>query len=722
MSIRARPILPNFFWPGDYSQAGPANWSRNNSYPAQWHAEATEKPAVQEETGIPEEAWVRHLRGVFVNFGPGATVAYVAMPWDSSAVRLSRLPKGSLGSNIAGIFHQLGFQVLEANINPLPSGSQGDVADITMDDPAFAQQVVDIMAEDETCELNAERVVPYHNRAARFDAITRNKVSCSWHKPIRSITINYASEDTAWKVYNGFARGDYRIFQSRVRPTRPKPFSQPSDGLADSMWELKIDNVPASASRRDISEEIDVRCRPANEHDINLSSLSYNSPLEASVDQIVKKLSLIGPLDPTVTTASDTFSRRSKLTVRFVDVDHATEAVKKLDNTPLPFFPQGKLTVQQVSTIRTQISERVYEAASQDIEALYGSWKKDFVYTTISPPRKGSNFCRVKFEGQLHDKVVSAHAEFASIVAGELLTEDGGALWAASIATNAWAYNELRSLEKKHGILILIDKQQRTLRMLGPREMFGTARADIAKVCSQDPRLEFSIGMDPADADAVPWLLGGGYQHIRNVVGEDKVALDVASQPRRLIVSGSDVDLQVAQMLWSTRSKQQQQQQHPGVGVDPEICTLCGHMAEDSVYTRCRHLYCVTCFEAMCLSCAGTPARTPAVRCYGNGGKCKELLTLAAIQENVSSSALERIFERMFTTYLSSNSDCYRHCPGSTCEQVYRVKPLAEGAKPATEFEFNCPKCLVAICSRCHVSHDTLHCPFVETEEGEDSW
>ncbi|KAM3437717.1 hypothetical protein NHJ13734_004480 [Beauveria thailandica] len=699
----------NESWSADYPQPQPVAWSRSNSHVTPKITEA-EELTPQEETAAPEAAWIRHLKGVYVTFGEGATVASVALPWDTVAVRLSKLPQDSSTSTVAELIHNyIGIRVIEANIHLLAAYGGRLAADVTLNDPNIATELITAVREDQSTECDADRVIPIPHRAARFNIISRNKVSCSWHKPSRTVTLSFASRDPAWEAFAKFGTGVYRISKSRVRPSRPQPSDGPDTDTI--MWKLKIDNVPASANRNDIIEEIDESSRPLNVH---MNWASYSNPLEASVDQITRNLSTVGPMDPFVTTGSSSQSRRSKLTVRFVDIAHAIAAVQEFDEQPLPFFSQGKLTVQQVSTIRMCIPNHIFTAASQDIEALYSDWKEDWVYTTISKERKP--FRHVKFEGQIHDKVVKAQAAFETVTAGELLCEDGAPLWSASLATKAWAYHEMRKIEHDLGVLVLCDKQRRTLRLLGPRAMFGSAREQIAKLCNGDPRCEFSIPIDHHDRDALRWLLAGGYQDLGRTVGLDKVALDIASQPCRLIISGTEHDLQNAQNYWDHRYKNP----NPKWSIQPGQCNLCGLDAEYPVRTGCGHLYCSTCFEDMCFFGAGTPVPEPAICCYGDGGNCMKLLTMTNIQENVSSFALELILERMFKTFVSQNPEQYRLCPTNTCEQVYRVKMTPAGVKPTDEFEFNCPQCHLALCSTCHVSHDTIRCPLREIEEDEE--
>ncbi|KAJ6779392.1 hypothetical protein PWT90_03947 [Aphanocladium album] len=679
-----------------WSKGRPAScYSRGCGLPSYTEIEEPTGP----EDNVPEMSWVRHLKGVYVTFGPGATVAAISMPWEYSAVRLTNLPKDCSSSTVAECLRgELGVQVPEDKIE-LQSVFGGETAaDVTMDDSDFAKKIINALDGHATVDYHAVALLPPKHRAATFGVIRGNTVNCSWHKPNRTAWLNFKSLSAASYVKSKFSASEYRVDGIRVCPGFPKA----NDGVKASTWKLQLDKVPASASRSEIVEDIERSHRPFH---VELSRATYKIPVEEAVSEIVKLLMRIGPLDPSAVDSTEGQGRRYKVTVRFVDAKDAAQAIKLLNYKPLPFCTHGKLTVQRIFTVRMRLPDHVYAAVTEDIEAMYRDWKQNHLTVTISIAIKG--FRDIIFEGQSLERVAEAQASFESIAAGELLTEDGMPLWSASFATNAWAYNQMRELERQFGVLVLCDRKERTLRMLGPRHILGRARLEIAKLCNRDPRLDFYIHLDP---NALPWLLRGGYQHIGRIVGRDKVGLDLVSEPRYLVISGSEADLQAAQGLYHNR---RQLPEPPVSATGPDECSLCGFEAEHAVLTECDHLYCGSCFEDMCLSCAGTPSRMPAVLCYGDAGQCRTVLTLTAIQQNISSAALERLFERMFATFVGANARQYRYCPTPSCEQVYRVDEPNEGAKaPTAEFEFSCPQCQVAICSFCHVSHyNTVHCP-----------
>lgn len=543
-------------------------------------------------------------------------------------------------------------------------------------------------------------ILPPQLRAAHFNRISCNRINCSWLKPSRTAWLTFGSQSVADKVCGHFQTGVFRVLGTRVLPAKPTPSE--TDGVNAQTWGVKIANAPAAATRTEIVHDIPSSMRPSH---MELSRESYSLPLEGAVNQISNMLMQVGPLECPVAAAPDSHAWRSRIGARFVDPNDATDAVKILHYKPLPFYLHGRLTVQQVFSVRIKVPNHIYLAALQDIEALIKYWTtrptKQFTFT-IPPSYK--NFRNIKIDGPSQAEVAEAQAGLESVMAGELLTEDGEPLWSPSFATNAWAYAQMRDLERRLGILVLRDRQKGTLRMLGPRDMFGQARLEIVSLCSKDPRCEFFIRLD---SESLPWILRGGYRHIAKVVGIDKVGLDIVSEPRRLIISGSHADLNVAQDIYHNQSLIQ----NPELSLDAQDCSICGSLAEHPVFTKCCHLFCASCFEDMCLSCAATHVRAPAVRCYGDFGRCKEILSLETIQDNISSVALERLFEVIFTTFVTSNAKQYRYCPTTGCNQVYRVDPRPDETRPTKEFEFNCPHCLVAICSMCHVSHDTLVCP-----------
>ncbi|KAJ2968203.1 hypothetical protein NQ176_g9295 [Zarea fungicola] len=671
------PVLPSSTAPGVKSQPIPV---------ATHNHEATHL-VTNEETSVPEEAWIRHLKGAFITFGHGAQVAAVVLPWELAGLRVTKLPKESSSSTISAHFREnFGLQVPESQISTQPIPGVEGVADMTLDDPKLAAALVAALGNDNTTPFKSMPILPPQLRAAHFNRISCNRVNCSWLKPSRTAWLTFGSQNVADKVCGHFQTGVFRVQGTRVLPTKPTPSE--TDGVNAQTWGVKIANVPAAATRTEIVHDIPSSMRPSH---MELSRESYCLPLEGAVNQISNMLMQIGPLECSVAAAPDSHAWRSRIGARFVNPNDATDAVKILHYKPLPFYLHGRLTVQQVFTVRIKVPDHIYLAALQDIEALIKYWTtrpaKQFTFT-IPPSYK--NFRKIKIDGPSQAEVAEAQAGLESVMAGELLTDDGEPLWSPSFATNAWAYAQMRNLERRLGILVLRDRQKGTLRMLGPRDMFGQARLEIVSLCSKDPRCEFFIRLD---SEALPWILRGGYRHIAKVVGIDKVGLDIVSEPRRLIISGSQADLNVAQDIYHNRSLIL----NPELSLGPSDCA-----ATSSARAALK-----TCASP----CAATHVRTPAVRCYGDFGRCKEVFSLEMIRDNISSVALERLFEVIFTTFVTSNAKQYRYCPTTGCNQVYRVDPQSDCNRPTKEFEFNCPHCLVAICSICHVSHDTLVCP-----------
>jgi hypothetical protein len=184
--------------------------------------------------------------------------------------------------------------------------------------------------------------------------------------------------------------------------------------------------------------------------------------------------------------------------------------------------------------------------------------------------------------------------------------------------------------------------------------------------------------------------------------------LDIASNPRRILVAGSEADFNVAQEILHGREGVSRAKPETGSISD---CAICWTEAENPVHTPCKHVYCAGCFEDLCFAGVNSD---PCIRCQGDAGKCGEVVLLTELQAHLSSAALEDILETAFTTHITRHLNDLQYCPTPDCGQMYRAaNPPGHNDGVAGTGEcplFICPACLVAVCTACNVSHDGLTC------------
>ncbi len=129
-------------------------------------------------------------------------------------------------------------------------------------------------------------------------------------------------------------------------------------------------------------------------------------------------------------------------------------------------------------------------------------------------------------------------------------------------------------------------------------------------------------------------------------------------------------------------------------------CTICWTEAENPVLTGCNHLYCLDCFEDLCMSNGSTEEFV--IRCQGESGNCKRAFPLQELQEHLSSAAFKGVLEASFASHIRRHPTKFRYCPTPDCGYVYRASADAR--------MITYPKCLETVCVACHERHGLLTC------------
>ncbi|KFA49917.1 hypothetical protein S40293_01289 [Stachybotrys chartarum IBT 40293] len=640
----------------------------------------TETPVGVEEGSTPEN-WCRELKGALVNFGDGAAVAKVSFPSDFSAVRISHLPRHTTVSSVVDLLASLGFDVPEdcVRISALADNTYYN-ADVRVEDPQFAKHLCDLPAMK---KHDGPRAVPINApmpQTTNYRRVDSKKVYCSWHKPTKTAWLNFGNGDIAAKVGSKFSAGIYKVLDQKVQ------YQAPTRGIGNRnplAWTVRLSDIPALAKKEHVTKDIPAGLVPRH---VELSTASYDSDLPTANTLIESLLLQAGPLERWEGSPEGT-GKRFKAKARFLNDADARQAAALFHNKPLPFND----------------NVRVYDAVEQEIADHKQAWASQHLLYMAYPPAQGLRV--LKIEGEISGDVANAIATLEKIIGGEVIMKDGKALWAPSFAANGRAYHRMKQLERELGILIIRDKRRSQLRLLGPRLRCEEAQPALIELAKADSSSIFVIELD---AQQFSWAFKGGYRAVAAAIGADKVILDIATSPRRIIVAGSEADFNVAQEILHDREGVSRAKPETGSISD---CAICWTEAENPVHTACKHVYCAGCFEDLCSD--NVDSKT-CIRCQGDAGGCEEAVLLTDLQAHLSSAALEDILEAAFKTYIARHLNDLRYCPTPDCGQVYRAaKPpgykdgvAATGESPL----FICPACFVAVCTTCNVAHDGLNC------------
>ncbi|KAM0450638.1 hypothetical protein ACHAPV_010409, partial [Trichoderma viride] len=437
-------------------------------------------------------------------------------------------------------------------------------------------------------------------QATNHRRIDSKKVYCSWHKPTKTAWLNFGNGGVAAKVGLKFSAGTYKILDQSVQCEGPTRGAGSRNPLA---WTLKLSNVPKLAKKEDVIRAIPVAMAPSH---VELSGASYEVDLPKANSLIESLLLQVGPLERWEGSL-EVPGKRFKAKAWFMNDADALQAVKLFHNEPLSFNKNGKLTVQLVHTARFKILARIYDAVEQELSDHKKTWASQHVLCTAYPPTQGLQV--LKIEGENGGDVARAKAALERIISGEVMMKDGKPIWAPSFATNGYAYQRIKQLERELGVLIVRDKRKSQLRLLGPQMQREEAQLAVIELANAHPN---SMHVIELDVRQFSWAFKGGYRAIAEAIGTDKVVLDIASCPRRILVVGSKADLSIAREILQRGQGVLGEKTEPGSTSD---CVICWTPADNPIQTACKHLYCTGCFEDLCF--AGVNSG-PGIRCQGD--------------------------------------------------------------------------------------------------------
>ncbi|KAI0436738.1 hypothetical protein F4803DRAFT_207778 [Xylaria telfairii] len=641
-----------------------------------------------------EEKVTRTISGALAHFEAGAVITKVLFTSDLSAVQLTGLPRDSTPNSVLDLLRSRGLDTSMMHPIRVIGGDVYSSARAEAENPHFAELVVAKFGRRVTTQqgtvvnavpITVETFSSSGSSALRVDC---KKVHCSWHKPTKTVWLNFGSDQIAKRVHERFKKGDYKVSNQIVRPGDPERGVGRHNPKA---WTVCLTDVPSDATTLDIS------CAIQSERDkprgIELGKPTYTTDAETCASMIQSLFTAIGPLEWWEFT-QDTTGKRVKASARFSREEDAKEAVTTFHNSPLPFHKPAKLTVQLVYCARFKVSSLIYDAVERQIKANIPHWKTQHLhFTAYEQPQPPKWYRTLKIEGEDDKTVAEAKNVISAILAGIVAKEGSSSLWQPSLRGNGEIAGKLRQIQQRTGVLILRNKAKSQIRLFGPPKQCEEVQAKISEMLKSQCSKDFPIELDE---EKFLWARLGGYKKLAAELGPDSVSLDIASTPKRIIVTGTASEYDVALSIINGKVSPSRKSDASG-----QDCPVCWTEAENPVETRCGHVYCLDCFEKLCLSTT-TQESGAKIRCVGNSGSCDTILSLPQLQEHLSLSAFEELLEKCFASYVRLQPDLLRYCPSPDCGYVYRANGAAK--------MLTCRSCLKSVCTSCHAQHGAMSC------------
>ncbi|KHN96835.1 Zinc finger, C6HC-type [Metarhizium album ARSEF 1941] len=669
------------------------------------HAEDGRAPGDSACDLLEDEAkrddFTRTISGAFVQFDAGARVSQIRLPGDFSAVRIGGLQPNASKQSVQDMLAEKGFEVGVDDIYMLnKEGEYG--ATVRSDDASFSKRLCSCTwgdAKIQATPIAAPMPSGYNSR--RVDC---KKVHLSWHKAVKIVWLKFGDGDIARMVSSMFSKGTYKILEQEI--TAAAAIGAESVSRSRSTrgnrvaWTVVLTEVPAAAHRDDIMLAIThERNKPFH---VEMGAPTYSTDDETAKAMICSLLTNIGPLEYWDDTL-ETNARRVKATARFLDESDARRAAMELDGKELPFHSKARLTVQVVYSAKFKVGVNIFDAVQPRILAQQASWRDGNVFfRAYSPANSLGRFRVLKIEGESAEEVARAKTDLESVLAGVVATDkDGVVLWDSSLKANGKLFQGIKSLAKKLSVTILRDKAKSELRLFGEQQRCQEAQHRLAELVRIESRPDTSRAIE-LEPPKFLWACQGGFRAVAGRIGPERVSFDIASTPKRIIVSGSLEDYDAALAVIEGREQVSEQGEQPGSDGTPQTCSVCWTEADTPVKITCGHIYCSECFEDSCTKADTTSSGDLKILCHGSQGKCGSVVALEDLQACLSSAALETVLGLSFSTHVKRRPDQFRYCPSPDCDHIYRVSSAAR--------TLNCSNCLRPTCSACHEPHVGMSC------------
>lgn len=634
------------------------------------------------------EDFSRTIAGAYVTFEDGARVSSIRLPGDFSAVHLSGLPLGSSPTTVKAFLAENGFEISENDIWVIRQDEM-TTATVRAKGPDFFKKFRALMQAGlrwGSSQIRATPVaarIPSGNTLGHIDC---KKVHVSWHKAMRTACLSFGSRDIAIRVGEKFTTGSYTTLGQKIRAERLSKAESRSYGSHYSLnWYLMLTQVPASARKSAIFRAISQMAeRPSY---IELDDPGYDVDDEKAAIMVHSLLTDIGPVEHWETTLGST-PDRIKATARFLDPMSAREAVSRLNEKPLPFHKNGKLTVQMVYSAKFKVRSDVYKAIVSGVRS-FDAWKQKHIFF-----RTYSSTKMLKIEGKSISEVVNAKAALSSIIDGVVAKNGEENLWDDSLKHNGELWRLVKEHQEPLGVVVVRNQAKKELRLFGTESKCNNAQKRLAD-------LLFTRVIE-LDSISFRWACRGGLKSLVSKLGPKKASLDVISSPKSIIISGSldDYNLALTIIPGGGLSQQPKSQTAPGA-TKAEGCSICWTEVDAHIRTNCGHLYCQGCFENAC-QVTPTPGTEFVLLCRGDQGNCSAAITMQDLHDNLSPSVFDEVLKRSFRSSVQRAPDELRFCPTPDCGSVYRVTESVQ--------TYNCTNCLQPTCSACQEPHLKMTC------------
>jgi hypothetical protein len=632
----------------------------------------------------------RTISGATVIFAQGGGVSSLTLPSDVSAVCLSNVPATATVEDIQDLMARYRHSILPTGCIRMKYIAQTSTqsVEIKLADPDFATNLLQLTGS--TVELLKSKVLirPLHLGGTSESGSSRlqlSTVACSWYNPSRVVYLHYRNDR------------DARPDLPHLRMLGQKQIDGRKLGLTyQPVRSVQVANVNPTTTKLTLQRIL----REPLPEKLVFGALSHTMSAPQLEDRVKAALETHGTLVEWVVTTPPTVSR-AKAIAKFTDPKAARSAVTELEGILIDPASKDKLHVVPVISIKMSVSRRILKAVQTQLDELSRrAW--DSNYTSIKVYEAPSkDYAHIRVYGQRKESVAEARLAVEKLLAGYVASNASGPTSAPYLfkpTSDAF----LESVMTAHGVTIIRDLRKLVLRLYGKEpDMYAAQDMIVAKLQEVETETRVII----LDATTLGPALAGGFRLIVASLGKDNVKLDIISNPKRILVKGSEYQEARAQDILDSHAKRPFESQIGSVSMDEEVeelCPVCWTPPEEPTKTRCGHVYCRCCLASQCTSAGESDFP---IRCLGASATCNLPFQLADLKTHLAANDYESMLRTSLTGYIRSHPKDYQYCPTPDCDRFYRT---TSAASPRA---FDCDGCLSSVCTGCqHLSHDGLTC------------
>jgi len=614
-----------------------------------------------------------------IKLGPGCQVLELNTEFEPGRVLvLGNLPRDFDEAKLGSFVGKFG-KVESIALRSPSSTSHSSIGLIHFKSPACAMQAVHHLDGHHLAEMQLFACL--RNNSSRSGEQLNNSVKAVWKAP--SICA-HAKYDTFEEACDALRRLDETVVLGRRLNASHHLSDHASKGFT-----LRIEGLPPTASMADVIKALGC-------HHVSLSHCNYTS-LEASLDLVRSLLEKKAPLDQFE--VIETFSSGQNVIVKaiYFRPSDAIETRARLHGRRICELGGASLRIHYNQLLSSRVHMKIFEAVEvhlKNLKVKAGSGRTP-VALRWSPSKADRESICLFLEGEHLPAVASVKFELESILEGQpILSLDGLPLWHQFFAQPS-GLSFLSDCHSSTGTLIWCDPKTRSLRMFGTQ----IARQEATRFIQEKLKeLRQDTKLLALRTRSLPYLLKqGGLARLQKQYGTDVVRMDILR--KLLIIHGNPAAARAAGLeihngihLYHTPHRSRLTQK----------CPVCGEQLQEPVALSCGHSYCRDC---LChLLASAQDASSFPIRCLGDDGSCKSLLSLHVIRALLTPEENTALVRNAFSSYVLSHAKELHYCPTPSCSQLYRSSEIANPPP------LQCPSCLRFICTYCHADHIGVDC------------